>query len=74
MYVSAQTAYRNNIGNTLEAALRVGLVEARDTVWAGPSGDYVVGDEAYDEEYADYSDSGTVAEFIHEADADTIDQ
>ena len=43
-------------------------------MWSGPSGDYVVGDEAYDEEYADYSDSGTVAEFIHEADADTIDQ
>lgn len=74
MYVSAQTAYRDGISNTLEAALRVGLIKANDIVWSGPSGDYVVGDEAYDEEYADYSDSGSVAEFIHEADADTLDQ
>ena len=68
MYISAQTAYRDGISSTLESALRTGLVEANDIVWAGPSGDYVVGDEAYDEEYADYSDSGSVQEFIHEAD------
>jgi len=74
MYISAHTAYRDGISSALKAALRTGIVDANDIVWAGPSGDYVVGDEAYDEEYADYSDSGSVQEFIYESDANTIDQ
>ena len=74
MYITAQRAYRDGISKCLEIALAANVIATDDIVWAGPSGDYVVGDEAYDEEYADYSDSGSVAEFIHEADADTLDQ
>jgi len=67
MYVSSWQAYTNSIGRILEDARDAGTIENNDIVWSGPSGDYVVGDEAYDEEYADYSDSGTVAEYIHES-------
>jgi len=69
-YVSAWTAYTETIGATLEAALKSGQIDINDTVWCGPSGDYVVGDvEDFEdpEDYLDYTDRGTVSEYLHDA-------
>ena len=76
MYVSAWQAHTGSIGSILENARNAGDINDSDTVWAGPSGDYVIAASPadLDEDYADYSDSGTVSEFIPELDADAIDQ
>ena len=68
-YVSAWEAYTTPIGVTLEAALDAGEIEANDIVWRGPSGDYVVAATSadLDEEYAEYTDSGLVSEYVHES-------
>ena len=64
MYISAWKAHTDGIRKVIEDALEVGLVDENDTVWQGPTGDYVVGTEADDPEYADYSDAGTVYEYV----------
>lgn len=68
MYISAEKADTNGIAKVLEDALSDGHIEANDIVWQGPSGDYFVAASpaGLDGDYAEYSDGGTVTEFIHE--------
>jgi hypothetical protein len=62
-YLSAWQAQTEGVGAWLEGLKAEGMIEDSDTIWAGPSGDYVINPED-GEDYADYSDSGTVGEWL----------
>ena len=67
MYISSWQAYTKSVTEILIDGIESGLISTDDIVWQGPSGDFVIGDEAYDEEYADYTDTGTVEEWVGES-------
>jgi len=64
-YISSWTAFTDGIGNALSSGLESGEISETDVVWVGPGGDYVIASDPaeLDEEYADYTDAGTVAEY-----------
>jgi len=65
MYISAWQAHTGSIAEAMEKAVEAGAIRLNDVVWAGPSGDIIIGDDAYDEDYAEYLDSGTVQEYLN---------
>lgn len=69
MYISEWQAYTDGVDIVLHNAVEVGEVDVNDIVWQGPSGDYFVGQPLTAEEeeaYAEYSDAGSVREYLHE--------
>jgi len=67
-YISSWTAHTSGIRSELDSGLAAGEIKTSDIVWAGPSGDYVIASDPaeLDEDYADYTDAGTVDEYLHE--------
>ena len=66
MYISAWDAHKDGMRNSLQAAVKRGEIDQNDIVWRGPSGDAVVTSDpaSLNEEYADYTDSGQVSEYL----------
>ena len=64
MYISAWTVYTDGLTSTLKDAVDSNKVSPDETVWVGPSGDAVAGDDAYELQYADYTDAGLVSEYL----------
>jgi len=72
-YISAWEIFRHNFSQILHEALTAGLIEYNDVIWRGPSGDAVVAsDPAALNDYADYTDAGTVAEYLMDTDSDLL--
>ena len=67
MYISAWTAYTENVTRILVDGIESGLISTNDIVWQGPGGDFVIGNEAYSSSYAEYTDTGTVEEWVGES-------
>lgn len=65
-YISAWTIYTSSLRQEIAKALNQGDIKTDDIVWSGPSGDVIVAATAadLDEEYAEYTDSGLVSEYI----------
>jgi len=68
-YISAWTIHTGSLRSEIASALEQGEVAASDTVWRGPSGDAIIAATSadLDEEYAEYTDSGLVSEYVHES-------
>jgi len=71
-YISAWKMDTGNVTDMLESAIETGEIKTTDTIWTGPSGDCVIAADpididGYDEyQFSDYSDTGTVAEWIEQ--------
>lgn len=70
-HISSWTAYTSSIYAEIEKLLASGSISNNDTVWAGSDGSYIIGDaeDAGDAEEAngtEYTDAGSVAEFMTE--------
>jgi hypothetical protein len=72
MYINEWEIFKGNLSQILAAALKAGKADADDTVWRGPSGGAVIASDPadLDEEYAEYTDAGTVAEYIRDDEDD----
>lgn len=70
-FFTAWEVHTKTIGALLEEALGSGEVKATDTVWQGPDGSYAVAETGADleEEHTEYTDSGTVAEYLENREA-----
>jgi len=67
-YISSWRLYTEKASEIINEALDKGQIALNDTVWGGPSGDLVIGDNftaEEEEEYADYVDRGTVEEYLN---------
>jgi hypothetical protein len=69
-YISSWERHTNGLTAKIRELLDAGHVSENDTVWVGPAGDAVVASDPaeLDEEYAEYTDAGTVAEYLHDED------
>jgi hypothetical protein len=65
-YISSWKIYTSSIGQAVQEAVKAEKVKPTDIVWTGPSGDAIISESAadLDEEYADYTDSGLVSEYL----------
>lgn len=65
-FLTAWEAYIGNIFDWLKELLGSGNADENDTVWLGDDGSYIISDwiEDPDELHTDYTDKGTVAEWL----------
>jgi len=65
-YIGDWEIYQSNITEIVRAAFEHGECEPKDVVWRGPSGDAIIASDPaeLDEEYAEYTDAGTVDEYL----------
>lgn len=71
--ISSCELFAKGTYTALQNAIERGDITATDTVWRGPDGSVAVGtfpDVDSEVEYADFTDSGTVREWLDEMDAD----
>ena len=64
MYLSPWRIYTSKLSKLLEDAVENGVIDRKDTVFQGPDGSLVIGSEADDSQYSEYSDAGIVKEYI----------
>ena len=67
-YISSWTAYTSSIYAEIEKLLASGSISNNDTVWAGSDGSYIIGyaDDVEEADETEYTDAGSVAEFMTE--------
>ena len=67
-YISAWTIWTSTLRAELAKAVANSEIQTNDIVWSGPSGDAVIAASPYEiedkEEYAEYTDSGLVSEYL----------
>ena len=67
-HLSAWEIHTKGLGQLVEQAVQANEVNRSDIVWRGPGGDAVICDHPGDldnsEEYMEYTDSGTVEEYL----------
>lgn len=67
-YISSWEIHTNGLASKIQEMLDRGEISENDIVWRGPGGDVVIANNPaeLDEEYAEYTDEGTVDEYLHD--------